>query len=35
LIGMLYVDRVSDIGTLMFEDEMKLLDEVEDDQLMD
>ena len=28
LIGMLYVDRMEDVGTLMFEDEMDLLDEV-------
>ena len=35
LIGMLYVDRMEDAGTLMFEDEMDLLNEVEDDKILD
>ena len=35
LIGMLYVDRMEDVGTLMFEDEMDLLDEVGKDEILD
>ena len=35
LIGMLYVDRMEDVGTLMFEDEMDLLDEVGEDEILD
>ena len=35
LIGMLYVDRMEDAGTLMFEDEMDLLDEVGEDEILD
>ena len=35
LIGMLYVDRMEDAGTLMFEDEMDLLNEVEDEEILD
>jgi peptide deformylase len=35
LIGMLYVDRMEDVGTLMFEDEMDLLNEIGEDEILD
>jgi len=34
LIGMLYVDRMEDVSTLMFEDEM-VLQEVSEEEILD